>query len=168
MLQSKFSWFPGIKCCLPLRSSSLEVVFNLFKIWKLSWKLYWALQDWFPAYSLLVREDGLLDELKLRLTEPSLAGTGAELGKTLGLTVPSSGSIGLSFDELKIFNYQLFASYLFEFLFHLVKIVKIVLSSTKEDLQISSYFCHIPLRLSSLKVVFHLLKIVVSSNEVKC
>ena len=60
MFWSKFSWFPVIK-----------VVF------------YWGCLHWrlrgFPTYSLLFRADRRLEELKLRLTQPSLAGIGAEL-----------------------------------------------------------------------------------------
>ena len=42
----------------------------------------------FPAISLLVRTGGrVLEETKLRLTQPSLAGTGAELGNKVILSL---------------------------------------------------------------------------------
>ena len=47
-----------------------------------------------PAISLLFRTGGgrRLEELKLRLTQPSLAGSGAELGKKTWSLIPPSTS----------------------------------------------------------------------------
>ena len=99
MLESKFSSlsiFSSYVGHLPFRSSSIEVVFLLFKIFKIilsSTRVDLQMLESkfcsFPAISLLVRTGGraggrVLEETKLRLTQPSLVelGPGLSLAKT--------------------------------------------------------------------------------------
>ena len=87
-----FSWFQVFKSHLLLRLSSMEVVFHLFMILKttlnsamLDLQMLQSKFSWFPSYSRLFRVGGRLEESKIRLAQPILAGNGADLGNTLSI-----------------------------------------------------------------------------------